>query len=201
MWPRASTTSTTTTWTSPPPTPIARIGGVRKRPRRPALRGETIALVGAGGLARALAPALRGAGARIVIAVHAAFAADAAAAVGDATRVILCVPDDALAGVARALARSGPGRGRSVLHASGLAGLRPLAPLARVGWKTGWMHPLLPLPRVGKAHGRFEGAWFATGGSPPPPVRAPRGRRAPPRRRPGGGYPPPPPPPSDGFLA
>jgi len=149
---------------------------VRKRPRVPALRGETIALVGAGGLARALAPALRGAGARVVIAVRAAFAADAAAAVGDATSVILCVPDDALAGVARALARSSPGRGRRVLHASGLAGLRPLLPLARAGWKTGWMHPLLPLSRVGKAQGRFEGAWFATAGSARALVQALGGR-------------------------
>jgi len=149
---------------------------VSKRPRRPALRGQTIALVGAGGLARALVPALRGAGARVVIAVRAAFAADAAAAVGGASSVILCVPDDALADVARALARCGPGRGRRVLHASGFAGLRPLAPLARAGWKTGWMHPLLPLPRTGRTARRFEGAWFASGGSARPLVRALGGR-------------------------
>jgi predicted short-subunit dehydrogenase-like oxidoreductase (DUF2520 family) len=149
---------------------------VRKRTRGPALRGQTIALVGAGGLARALAPALRGAGARVVIAVRAAFAADAAAAVGDASSVILCVPDDALAGVARELARCGPGRGRSVLHASGFAGLRPLAPLARAGWKTGWLHPLLPMPRGGGRARRFEGAWFALGGCARPLVRALGGR-------------------------
>jgi predicted short-subunit dehydrogenase-like oxidoreductase (DUF2520 family) len=149
---------------------------VGKRPKPPALRGQTVALIGAGGLARALAPALRGAGARVVIAVHAAFAADAAAAVGDATSVILCVPDDALAGGARELARTAPGRGRSALHASGLAGLRPLLPLARAGWKTGWMHPLLPLPRLGKARRPFEGAWFATGGSGRALVRALGGR-------------------------
>jgi len=141
------------------------------------LRGETVALIGAGGLARALAPALSAAGARILIAarrpaaaralarrVGASLAMDAAAAVQQATLVILCVPDDALAEVARALARTSPGRGRAVLHASGFQGAGPLTPLARAGWKTDWLHPLLALPRAAAAR-RFEGVWFATGGA------------------------------------
>ena len=142
------------------------------------LRGDVVALLGAGGLARALAPALLAAGARVVIAarrpaaaralakkVRAEAAPDAAAALEQATLAILCVPDDALAPLARELARHSRGRGRSVLHASGLPDARPHAALARAGWNPGWMHPLLPLPRDASAVKRFEGAWFATGGS------------------------------------
>jgi len=141
------------------------------------LRGESVALIGAGGLAQALAPALTAAGARVVIAarrpaiaralarrVRASHAPDAATAVQRATLVFLCVPDDALAEVARSLARTSPGRGRAVLHASGFQGAGALAPLARAGWKTDWLHPLLPLPRSAAAR-RFEGVWFATGGA------------------------------------
>ena len=139
------------------------------------LRGETVALIGAGGLAQALAPALLTAGAHVVIAarrpaaaralarrVRTSAALDATSAVEHATLVILCVPDDALAEVALALSRTSPGRGRAALHASGFQGEGPLAPLARVGWKTGWLHPLLALPRAAAAR-RFQGAWFATG--------------------------------------
>jgi predicted short-subunit dehydrogenase-like oxidoreductase (DUF2520 family) len=145
------------------------------------LRGETIALFGAGGLARALAPALLAAGARLAVharrpaaaraLVHglgrrAALAPDARAALERATLLILCVPDDVLAPLARELAPLAAGRGRAALHASGFQGERALAALARAGWQTGWMHPLAPLPRTGRAARGFAGAWFATGGTP-----------------------------------
>ncbi len=141
----------------------------------PSLRGETVALIGAGGLAHALAPALLAAGARVVVSARRPAAAlglvrklrsprARVAGLERATLFILCVPDDALAEVARALARTSPGRGRAVLHASGLRDERALAPLARAGWKTGALHPLLPLPRKGGAR-RFEGVWFATSGA------------------------------------
>jgi len=149
---------------------------VRQRKVPAILRGEVVALLGAGGLARALAPALLDCGASVVIAarrpaaaralakrVRARASADAASALEGATLAILCVPDDALAELARSLARTSPGRGRAVLHASGLRDERVLAPLARAGWKTGCLHPLLPLPRAAAGR-RFEGVWFATAG-------------------------------------
>lgn len=154
---------------------------------KPPLRGRTVALLGAGGLARALGAELLARGARVVVAARrrpraralvrhlgrGAHAADSfAEAAAEAELVFLCVSDDALAEVARALARSLPrssvrgGRdaGKVALHASGFHGEQPLAPLARAGWSTGSLHPLLPLPHVRRGAERLSGAWFASSG-------------------------------------
>jgi predicted short-subunit dehydrogenase-like oxidoreductase (DUF2520 family) len=57
--------------------------------------------------------------------------------------VLLAVPDDRIAGVARALAASGMSwRGKVVLHTAGALDVSPLAPLARRGASVGVLHPL-----------------------------------------------------------
>jgi len=63
--------------------------------------------------------------------------------------VLLCVSDDALPTVARALARLAPTRGARpvVLIASGFFALRRLALLRRAGYALGRLHPLTPIRR------------------------------------------------------
>ncbi|MBK7645361.1 MAG: DUF2520 domain-containing protein [Planctomycetes bacterium] len=152
---------------------------MRGRKTDPDPSQATIALIGAGGLARALAPALVRSGSRLVLAsrrpesarallrgLHSRLAravAEPAQAAAQATLLVLCVPDDELEGLATELAQTGSGKGRCVLHASGFQSERVLAPLARAGWSTGSLHPLLALPRRGRA-ASFEGAWFAIAG-------------------------------------
>lgn len=120
----------------------------------------TIALIGAGNLARTLGPALRRAGYRVTEVVSRA-AADSqrraralARASGaraatlesarlDAGVVWLCVPDAAIAGCARELARGRDWRGKVALHSSGALGSRELAALRRRGAAAGSLHPMM----------------------------------------------------------
>ena len=123
---------------------------MRARPR--------MALVGAGRLARALAPRLLKAGygplhvlspdGRSARALARGRRGISAAPLAqplpeDVRLVLLAVPDDRIPEAARALAASGaPWRNRVVLHAAGALGLAPLAPLARRGAAVGVLHPL-----------------------------------------------------------
>jgi predicted short-subunit dehydrogenase-like oxidoreductase (DUF2520 family) len=144
-------------------------------------RGVATALVGAGRLARSLAPALDGAGHRLVAVLARRPAAarrvarstpgahahvDPRLAVAGARVVLLAVPDRELRRCAMALAALGDldWRGRVVLHHAGALGPEPLAPLARRGAAVGVLHPLQVLggsersaSLLAGAHARIEG--------------------------------------------
>ncbi len=143
----------------------------RKRP--------STAIVGAGRLASAIAPAMAAAGYRIVTIasrriasarrlarrIHGARAtSNAAAAVADATLVLLAVPDRAIEPVARSLARETDGwERRNVLHHAGAYGTDTLRALAGCGAGVAVLHPLQSLgPRTSVdvlrgSHARIEG--------------------------------------------
>jgi predicted short-subunit dehydrogenase-like oxidoreductase (DUF2520 family) len=137
-----------------------------------------VAIVGAGGLARALSQALaRSRGARVAIASRRPEAAAALVrgargvrafsriddAVATASIVVLAVPDRAIAPLAKALAPMRPSwRGVVVLHAAGAHGPELLAPLRACSASTGVFHPLAVLGARGDAalsgaYARIEG--------------------------------------------
>jgi len=73
---------------------------------------------------------------------------DLAAGVAGASVVLLCVPDDRLAGLTRALARL-PLAGKVLLHTSGAVSGDALAPLRVAGARVGSLHPLASFPAPG----------------------------------------------------
>jgi predicted short-subunit dehydrogenase-like oxidoreductase (DUF2520 family) len=107
------------------------------------------AIVGAGRLGRALAAALREAG----IAVDGPLGRGADGGAADV--VLLCVPDDAIAAAAAAVA---PRSGRLVGHCSGAGTLASLAPHEALS-----LHPLMTVPAEGPA--RLAGAYAAVAGT------------------------------------
>jgi len=82
----------------------------------------------------------------------------------DADVVLLTTPDDALAEVARALAKTGGSacRGKVILHTSGALDRSVLAPLARLGASTGSLHPMQTFS--GRNVPKLEGVTFAVEG-------------------------------------
>lgn len=79
--------------------------------------------------------------------------------------VLLAVPDDAIAGVAAALAAAGLVRSaQTVLHLSGALGRDVLAPLAPCGAALGSLHPLQSLSDPATAPQRLSGAVAAVEG-------------------------------------
>lgn len=116
-----------------------------------------VAVVGAGALGTALAHALGRVDYPLAAVVSRradraqALAASVGASVGgavaelpaEAALVVCCVPDDALAGLARTLAADGTGwQDRVVLHTSGALTAGVLAPVAEAGAAVGSWHPL-----------------------------------------------------------
>ncbi len=135
-----------------------------------------VAIVGAGGLGRALAAALsRSGNAEVTIASRRTPRLRGARriedAVSDAEIVVLAVPDRAIAPLSRALVpmrRSW--RGVVVLHAAGAHGPELLAPLRKRGASTGVWHPLTVLGARGQASlsgasARIEGSAKAVSAS------------------------------------
>ena len=137
-----------------------------------------VAIVGAGGLARALSRALAlSGGVRVTIASRRPAAAAVLArgtrglkaasriddAVADASIVVLAVPDRSISSLARTLAPMRPSwRGIVVLHAAGAYGPELLAPLRARAASTGVLHPLAVLGAKGRAnlsgaYARIEG--------------------------------------------
>jgi predicted short-subunit dehydrogenase-like oxidoreductase (DUF2520 family) len=120
-----------------------------------------VAIVGAGGLARAMARALaRSQGARVTIASRRPGSAEAAArgtrgvrsarriedAIAEASIVLLAVPDRAITSLARSLVPlRASWRGVVALHGAGAFGPELLAPLRARGAATGVLHPLAVL--------------------------------------------------------
>ena len=138
-----------------------------------------IAIVGAGGLARALSRALaRSGGARVTIASRRPAAAAALArgerglraarriedAVAGASIVLLAVPDRSISPLARLLVPMRLSwRGIVVLHAAGAYGPELLAPLRARAASTGVLHPLAVLGAKGSA--ALSGAFARIEGS------------------------------------
>ncbi|UCF20915.1 MAG: DUF2520 domain-containing protein [Gemmatimonadota bacterium] len=77
------------------------------------------------------------------------------------TRVLLAVPDGAIAETARLLAELGtPGEGCVALHHSGAQTAQILAPLAERGYATGSLHPLQSVADARHGVERLRGAYF-----------------------------------------
>ncbi|HMD31211.1 MAG TPA: Rossmann-like and DUF2520 domain-containing protein [Candidatus Acidoferrales bacterium] len=142
---------------------------------------RTVALVGAGRVARGLGALLREAGWKIgpVVAREMASARGAVRAIGggtpcagltrrvlDAGVILLAVPDDALAGVAAQLegAAGEELAGKVVVHTSGALTAAALDPLARGGAWTGVMHPMQTFGA--RARPKLDGVLFGIEGHP-----------------------------------
>jgi predicted short-subunit dehydrogenase-like oxidoreductase (DUF2520 family) len=81
--------------------------------------------------------------------------------------VVLAVPDDAIAPLARALARTPAiGAGHVVLHLSGLLGQGALEALSPSGAALGSLHPLQTLVEAERVPEHLRGAWAAVEGMP-----------------------------------
>ncbi len=140
---------------------------------------QTISIIGAGRVGRALGQRLRGRGWRIgaVVTRFPATARAAVRAIGGGTAfsritgevfaadlILLGTPDDVLPTVARALARVGGSKckGKVILHTSATLDRTVLAPLARLGAATGSLHPMQAFG--GKVIPKLSGVVFAIEG-------------------------------------
>jgi predicted short-subunit dehydrogenase-like oxidoreductase (DUF2520 family) len=150
-----------------------------RRARARKTRAPSIAILGAGAVAAAFARSLADAGVRVHLWARSGARARAVAKaagrrvatvsslleLADERVVLLCVSDAGIPDLARRLATALPaGRGRVALHTSGYLDMCALESLARAGWSTGSLHPLLALP-AGKKNASLDGAFFAVEGS------------------------------------
>ena len=149
--------------------------------RRKKKQAPDIAIVGAGTLATALAPALRRGGYRITeivsrdsapslsrarklakrVGAHATYMREAQFA---AKVVWTCVPDDTIAGLATQLAARTNWQKKLVLHSSGALGSEILGPLKQAGALTASAHPLMTFVSISKPE--LRGVPFALEGDP-----------------------------------
>lgn len=162
------------------------------RAQQSPLAGRRLAVLGAGAVGGALAPALVRAGARCTVwsrdperaralarraGAGARAEADLGRVLARADLLLLCPAEPGLAPLARRVARAEAARARAAggarrtareriaLHTNGLFGSEPLAPLAARGWACGRLHPLVSLPPGAPAPPRLlRGAGFAIGG-------------------------------------
>jgi predicted short-subunit dehydrogenase-like oxidoreductase (DUF2520 family) len=142
---------------------------------------RSVSIVGAGRLGRALGRSLRRLGWRIgpVVTRSAGHSRAASRAIGagkpratltrevlDADVILLAVPDDVLAAVARQLAKVSGNkcRGKVVLHSSGALDNKVLQPLARCGAATGSIHPMQTF--TNNSQPNLRGVIFAIEGDP-----------------------------------
>ena len=142
-------------------------------------RKPTIALVGAGNLARALAPQLKRAGYRVTEVVsrdgvgsrakaRAVAKSAGARAIGfeearfDADVVWICVSDSAIAAIGQRLARGRDWHGRVALHSSGALASDELRALRTRGASIGSLHPMMTF--TGAKPPALRGLTFAVEG-------------------------------------
>lgn len=142
-------------------------------------RKPTIAIVGAGNLAQALAPALSKAGYHIseVVSRRASDSRRRARALArrvsarvtdyehaqlDAEIIWLCVTDDAIGEAAQRLAARESWKGKTVVHSSGALSSDELAPLKSRGAAVGSVHPMMTFVR--NAGTGMKGVAFALEG-------------------------------------
>jgi len=149
----------------------------------------TISVVGAGRLGTALAIALarRGHLIEAVVARRLSHARRAAKLLAPGTQalsaaqldslpfsdlILITTPDDQLAETAerlatttsRALSKRRSRRARTALHCSGALSSDILSPLAKAGWRTGAMHPLVSISEAVQGAERLSGAYFCVEG-------------------------------------
>jgi predicted short-subunit dehydrogenase-like oxidoreductase (DUF2520 family) len=122
------------------------------------LRGVRVAVLGRGNAGQAFARALAARGARVTVWTRRRRLPGPESATD---LFLFCVRDDAIETVAGDLARIWRGAGPVALHTSGYHGDRPLRALARAGFATGSIHPLVPLKGKRSAPD-LVGAWYAT---------------------------------------
>lgn len=80
--------------------------------------------------------------------------------------VLIATPDDVIVKTAKALAAAtGTGNGRVVLHTSGALSSEVLKPLARVGFETGSLHPLVSVSEPMAGAKALHGAYFCVEGT------------------------------------
>lgn len=140
-----------------------------------------VAIVGAGRLAKTLAPALRDAGYGIteiiardsrasrrraqLLARRVGARAEASHSARRGAQLLwLCVPDREVGSVAAALAKSGKGTLRLAFHSSGALSSRDLEPLRKIGIAVASVHPLMTF--VAGARPSLRGVPFAIEGDP-----------------------------------
>lgn len=144
------------------------------------LATDSVGIVGAGAVARALGRELQAAGVPVVaLAGRTPARARSAAACIDAgvkvvacadmprfaERAIIAVADAGIGAAAAALSAAGM-RG-VVLHTSGAGGLAPLAPLRGAGVACGVLHPLQTVVPPEQGASQFRGASFGVAGDTP----------------------------------
>jgi predicted short-subunit dehydrogenase-like oxidoreductase (DUF2520 family) len=154
---------------------------IRTKTRRP-----SVSIIGPGRLGQALAIALRSLGYPILAfvarepadarkAVRAinesrtppqAFGWEQLAQLPEADLVLITTPDDAIAEVANRLATRDVGRTRhrTVLHTSGALSSDVLAPLAKSGFHTGSLHPLVSVSKPVAGAKALRGAFYCLEG-------------------------------------
>jgi predicted short-subunit dehydrogenase-like oxidoreductase (DUF2520 family) len=126
-----------------------------------------IAIVGGGRMGRGLATALADAGERIVLWSRREAAGAVEGAIAGAGTILLAVPDDAIAEVARQLSSGGAiEAAQTVLHLSGLHDRRALRALEPSGAALGSFHPLQTVSDPATAGARWRGAYAAIEGDP-----------------------------------
>ncbi len=143
---------------------------------------RTISIIGAGRVGATLGRGLRGRGWRIGAVVTRSKATSRAAVrkigagsphprinrdlLAASDLILIATPDDALAGVAKSLARiAGRAlRGKIALHTSGALDCGVLAPLRRMGSSTGSLHPMQTFS--GQSAPKLDGVVFAIEGDP-----------------------------------
>jgi predicted short-subunit dehydrogenase-like oxidoreductase (DUF2520 family) len=143
-------------------------------------RREKVSIIGGGRLGRALGFLLARAGYRIrgVACLQSAEAeeavrfigdgapfADSVAALMDSRIVLITIPDDAIAPLARSLAEAPVSwKSRLVLHCSGFLTSRVLAPLARLGASVATAHPLQTIANPREGVCALRKCWFGIEG-------------------------------------
>jgi predicted short-subunit dehydrogenase-like oxidoreductase (DUF2520 family) len=139
-----------------------------------------LSIIGAGRLGTALGRALAGRGHKIkaLSCRHKASAleswriigqgkamTDNAAAAQRGEVIFLCLPDEEIARVAKALSRAKIDWGTKVVyHTSGLLPAKVLAPLAEKGARTASFHPIQSFPSKKTGPGHFRGIYFGLEG-------------------------------------
>ena len=150
----------------------------------------SVAIIGAGRLGQALALALQSSGYPIIALVAQrrqkaekaatllhkrlnktkppalSFAANELAKLPQTDLVLISTPDDAIAATADNLSRFLPARkGTTILHTSGALSSSVLAPLAKRGFETGSIHPLVSVSDPVSGAAALHGAFFCLEGS------------------------------------
>jgi predicted short-subunit dehydrogenase-like oxidoreductase (DUF2520 family) len=145
----------------------------------------TVSIIGAGRLGTALGLALRARGysiqavvarrmaqstkaKRLVEGVEVALTASQLDQLPPSNLILIATPDDAIDKVANNLAQmwSGSSSGCTVLHTSGALSSHVLSPLAKAGFATGSLHPLISVSEPSSGAASLDGAFYCLEGQP-----------------------------------